>query len=263
MTEQPYRRAPNGIAYRLAGEGEPLLMLHGLMVSGAMFDPLVPLLSDRFRMIIPDLRGHGLSKSLAGPYEAEDLAADLAAVLADSGVERAAVMGYSHGGAVAQEFARRHPAAVSKLMLVATYACNVGSFRERLEARIAVALLRVLSPATIAKIIFRSRPADPSGPRRLTPEQVTWLRSIMAANDRPAMCGAVHGLVTFDSRGWLDELAIPTLIVAATHDEALPRYHYDTLLHAIPGARGQLIDRAGHALAWTHTRELADVLRAA
>jgi pimeloyl-ACP methyl ester carboxylesterase len=52
-------RASNGIFYRVVGAGEPLLLLHGIMVSGDMFDPLVALLSDRFRMLIADLRGHG------------------------------------------------------------------------------------------------------------------------------------------------------------------------------------------------------------
>ena len=51
-TSKDYR-ASNGIYYRIEGEGEPLLLLHGLMVAGAMFDPLVALLRDRFRMLIP------------------------------------------------------------------------------------------------------------------------------------------------------------------------------------------------------------------
>ena len=61
-------RASNGIFYRVVGAGEPLLLLHGIMVSGDMFDPLVALLSDRFRVLIPDLRGHGRSGALPGPY---------------------------------------------------------------------------------------------------------------------------------------------------------------------------------------------------
>ena len=67
-------RASNGIFYRIEGDGEPLLLLHGLMVSGRMFDPFVELLRDRFRMLIPDLRGHGNSGGLAGPYDVAALA---------------------------------------------------------------------------------------------------------------------------------------------------------------------------------------------
>jgi transposase len=77
-TQRPFRgeyRAPNGIFYKVTGNGEPLLLLHGLMVTGAMFDPLVVLLQSNFRMIIPDLRGHGQSGDLSGPYDDPGLSA--------------------------------------------------------------------------------------------------------------------------------------------------------------------------------------------
>jgi pimeloyl-ACP methyl ester carboxylesterase len=70
-------RTTGGVYFRVEGEGEPLLFLHGLMVTGAMFDPLVELLRGRFRMLVPDLRGHGASGSLPGPYDVGALAADL------------------------------------------------------------------------------------------------------------------------------------------------------------------------------------------
>jgi 3-oxoadipate enol-lactonase len=117
------QRASNGIFFRIEGEGEPLLMLHGAMAAGAMFDPLIELLRDRFRMIIPDLRGHGKSGDLDGPYDVAALASDLDLVLAEARVNRCIVMGYSHGGAVAQQLAHTRPAAVSKLILACTYAC--------------------------------------------------------------------------------------------------------------------------------------------
>jgi 3-oxoadipate enol-lactonase len=94
------------------------------MVSGAMFDPLVELLRDRFRMLNPDLRGHGKSGDLAGPYDVAVLAADLDIVLAEARFDRSGVMGYSHGGAVAQQLAHTRPAVVSKLILACTYACG-------------------------------------------------------------------------------------------------------------------------------------------
>src|SRR5438552_6630473 len=96
-------RASNGIFYRVEGEGEPLVLLHGLMATGAMFDPLVDLLRGRYRMLVPDLRGHGKSGELAGPYDVAAFAADLDIVLAEAGFDRAAVMDYSHGGALAQQ----------------------------------------------------------------------------------------------------------------------------------------------------------------
>jgi 3-oxoadipate enol-lactonase len=255
-------RASNGIYYRMEGDGEPLLLLHGLMVSGAMFDPLVALLRDRFRMVIPDLRGHGRSGDLAGPYDVPALAADLPAVLAEAGFERCAVLGYSHGGAVAQQLTHDRPAVVGRLILGCTYACNASTLKERVEGEVLAALLRVFSPGTLAKLILRPSKPRPGGAIGLTRDQVDWLRPIMGANRAPAMRGAVRGLVSFDSRAWLSEIAAPTLVIGATHDHAVPQHHFDTLVRGIPGATGRLVDRAGHTLVWTHTRELADLIRA-
>ncbi len=253
-------RASNGIFYRIEGEGEPLLLLHGLMVSGAMYDPLIELLRDRFRMLIPDLRGHGKSGSLAGPYDVAALTADLDTVLAEAGFTRCAVVGYSHGGAVAQQLAHTRPTMVSNLILTCTYARNASTLREWLEAHVLTTLLRFLSPGTIGKLVLRPWKPKSTGAIGLTQEQAEWLRSLMAANCASAMRGAARGLITFDSRPWLKELNVPTLVVGGTHDTAVPRHHFDTLLKGITGAQGSLVERAGHMLAWTHTRELADII---
>jgi 3-oxoadipate enol-lactonase len=255
-------RASNGIFFRIEGDGEPLLLLHGLMVNGTMFDPLVALLRDRFRMLIPDLRGHGKSGDLDGPYDVAALAADLDTVLAEARFDRAAVMGYSHGGAVAQQLAHTRPAAVSKLLLGCTYACNVSTPKERIEAGIFATLLRFVSPGRLAKLILHASKPKPDGAIGLTQEQAKWLQSLFATNRRQPMRGAVSGLATFDSRPWLNEISAPTLVVGGTHDKAVPRHHFDTLVNGIPGASGRLVERADHTLVWTHTRELAEIIRA-
>jgi 3-oxoadipate enol-lactonase len=74
------------------------------------------------------------------------------------------------------------------------------------------------------------------------------------------MRGIARGAVTFDSRTWLKQITAPTLIVSGTHDTTVPQHHYETLVRGIHGARGRLIEGAGHVLALTHTRELADII---
>ena len=254
------RRASNGISFRLEGQGEPLLLLHGLLASGAMFDPLIELLRGRFRMLVPDLRGHGKSGSLDGPYDVPALAADLGVVLAEAGFERTAVMGYSHGGAVAQQLAHTRPDVVAKLLLGCTYACNASTTRERLEAGVLVALLRLFSLGTIGKLMLYASKPKPGEAVALTPDQAKWVQSILAANRGEAMRGAARGMIAFDSRPWLSEIKAPTLVVGGTHDTGVPRHHFDTLVNGIPGASGRLVERAGHTLVWTHTRELAQIM---
>jgi 3-oxoadipate enol-lactonase len=251
-------RASNGIFFRIVGKGEPLLLLHGAMASGAMFDPLIEHLRDRFRMILPDLRGHGRSGELAGPYNVPALASDLDAVLAAADCDRCAVMGYSHGGAVAQQFVRTRPEAVSRLMLACTYA--VATFRQRMELSAFLTLSRFLSPWTAAKLIARSSKPDAKGAVALTAEQVQRLRSAMAANKPGPMRAVMRGSGQFDSRPWLQEIRVPTLVLGGSHDTILPRHHFEILVRGIPGASGRLIERAGHVLVWTHTRELADII---
>ena len=125
---------------------------------------------------------------------------------------------------------------MSKLILACTYACNVSTLRERLECGVFLALLRLFGPGTLAKFIMRPSKPSATGAIGLTSEQAAWLRSLLAANRAFAMRGAVRELLTFDSRPWLGEIGALTLVVGGTHDEAVPRHHFDTRVGGIPGA---------------------------
>jgi len=252
------RRAPNGLYYRVIGRGAPLLLLHGLMGSGEMFDPLVDLLRDDFRLLIPDLRGHGQSGGMSGPYNVSALAGDLDAVMAEAGCARANVLGYSHGGAVAQVLARVRPQAVAKLFLVCTYACNVATLREYLEGLALVSLLSVTSPRRVAGLMLRLGRSSMPG---MTAEKTARMRDIIAANERKKMRAAATGLLTFDSRPWLKHISVPALVIAGAEDAGVPVHHFKTLMFGIPGALGTVVQGAGHTLLWTHTKELAGLIR--
>jgi pimeloyl-ACP methyl ester carboxylesterase len=90
------------------GSGPPLLLVHGLMVTGEMFEPVTDHFATRHRVIVPDLRGHGRSRGLPPPYTAARLASDLAHLLDHLGVDSTAVLGYSQGGAI-----QRHTSGVA------------------------------------------------------------------------------------------------------------------------------------------------------
>jgi len=99
------------------GTGPPLLLLHGLMITGEMFEPVIEHFATRHRIIVPDLRGHGRSRSLPPPYTASQIASDLSRLLDHLSVKSTAVLGYSQGGAIAQQFAIDHPTRCSRLVL--------------------------------------------------------------------------------------------------------------------------------------------------
>jgi len=225
------------------GSGPPLLLVHGLMVTGEMFEPVIAHLAARHRVIVPDLRGHGKSRGLPPPYTAAQLAADLAQLLDHLGVGTAAVLGYSQGGAIAQQLALDHPARVERLVLACTYAFNMGSFREKVEGHVAPLLVRTLGMTLFAKLIVS---------QGLRGERADWLAGLIADQDRRLMIAAWKESMAFDSRPRLGEIRCPTLVIAGAADNAVPMHHARELHEGIAGSRLVVVDGATHALLWTH-----------
>jgi pimeloyl-ACP methyl ester carboxylesterase len=186
------------------------------------------------------------------------MARDVVRVMDETGFQRGLVLGYSHGGTVAQELARARPQAVAGMFLTCTYACNVVTLRERIEGLMLLAVHTVVGPPVLARVIVRQGPALGG----MTAEQVAWLRGVIGKNGRRQMRGAVRdGLLGFDSRRWLKDIAVPTLVIGGGADRAVPRQHFDMLISSIPGALGRYIHGASHTLIWTHTSQLANIIR--
>ena len=243
--------------FHQSGAGTPLLLIHGLMATGEMYEPALPALAARYHVILPDLRGHGRSGALPGPYTVQQLARDLAQLLDDLQIDAAHVMGYSQGGAVAQQFAHDYPGRVHSLLLACTYAYNMLSPRERLEGMLAPWLVRILGVRRLARLAI-----DAGGGRRMSPEAAQRFQEMMAANDTRRMVPAVEAMKTFDSRPWLKEIRRPTLVIAGAEDKAVPLWHAHMLAQNIPGAQLQIIDGAGHALLWTDSDAMVEAIEA-
>src|SRR5688572_5793193 len=109
------------IAYEEKGQDTPLVLLHGFPLDSRIWKEQVASLSDRFRVITPDLRGFGRSKSNE-PFTMESLADDVHALLADIGALPAILGGLSMGGYVALAYAKKYPTDLLGLMLIDTKA---------------------------------------------------------------------------------------------------------------------------------------------
>jgi 3-oxoadipate enol-lactonase len=142
------------IAFREQGSGPALFLVHGLMISGEMFEPVIGKFAVRHRVIVPDLRGHGRSRSLPPPYSTAQHAADLSRLLGHLGIDQAAVLGYSQGGAAAQQLALDYPQRCGRLVLACTYAFNMATLRERLEGNLVPLLLRILGMRVFARLVL-------------------------------------------------------------------------------------------------------------
>jgi 3-oxoadipate enol-lactonase len=160
------------------------------------------------------------------------------------------VLGYSHGGAVAQQFALDHPGRCQRLVLACTYAFNMASVREKIEGRLVPVLLALLGMERFAKFVIGL------GLKGVSRQRRDALIAIMARQDRSLMSSAWREAMAFDSRPRLCEVRCPTLILAGAQDTAVPQHHADMLRAGIPGAELSLVEGAGHALLWTHPEQL-------
>jgi pimeloyl-ACP methyl ester carboxylesterase len=219
------------------------------MITGEMFEPVLAELATRHRVIVPDLRGHGRSRGLPPPYTVAQLAADLAVLLDHLGVNSAAVLGYSQGGAVAQQFALDHPARCERLLLACTYAFNMGTFRERVEGHLVPLFIQALGMPRFARLILSQ------GMKQLSAERAAWIIGLIGQQDAALMIQAWRAAMAFDSRSRLAEIGCPTLVVAGGSDAAVPLYHAEQLHRGIQGSELVSVLHADHTFIWTDSAE--------
>ena len=243
---------------REAGEPDSpaLVLVHGWNLDGTMtFHRIVPLLAERYRVIVPDLRNHGKSDWVRGHVEITDLADDLAGLLDAMGISGAAVLGYSMGGMVVQELARRHPRHVGTMVLAATAAQPIP--RVRPAARVAFWLgrsgLRVsnreVARAT-GELLYRSG--------AVKPEHRLWMHQALLKRDPNLYYEIGAAVWRFDSRTWVGRLPQRTMIVIPTEDQVVPPATQYELAELMPdaelvevngGYHESILNRAGEYVA--------------
>ena len=125
-TEQPTQARGTGqyadvnginLYYETHGSGRPLILLHGGLMSGAMFGPVLPALAEHHQVIAVDLQGHGRTADIDRPIDIRLMADDIAALIDHLGLEKPDLVGYSLGGGVAFFTAVKYPDKVGKLVM--------------------------------------------------------------------------------------------------------------------------------------------------
>jgi pimeloyl-ACP methyl ester carboxylesterase len=234
-----WKSQPAGV--REMGQGPPVILLHGYPLDGAMWSGVARVLARRFRVLKPDLPGRG---ETAAPSEGrlEDSADFLQAIL-EALPAPAGLAGFSMGGYVSLALARRRPARLASLALVDTRASAdddsgkakrneaIATVRSSGVAPIAEAMVpRLLGPLSLsnADLVERVRRII----LRQKPETIE--ADLAAMRDRP------------DSRDFLPEISIPTLVVVGDADTLTPPSDSQEMAAAIPGARLVTIAGAGH-----------------
>lgn len=220
-----------------------LVLIHGIGADGRMFDPVVARLADCARIVVWHLPGYG-GKPLDGPFDFRGLVASLQADLDAMGIGRAVLVGHSIGGMVVQELAATFPDRVRALILSATtavFGSRDGTFqREFVRAR--------LGPLDAGQTIAEM--AADAAPRLVgsaaAPEAVPTLVRLMSEIPEATFRAAVQCLVTFDRRGELARITVPTLLIAGEEDTNAPLKTMTRMAEAIPGARLEVLSRTGH-----------------
>lgn len=232
----------NRIAYRRSGTGPPLVLLHPLALSGAVWGAFARLLSDDFDVIAPDARGHGDSGWDGAPFTIDDLADDVAALLGGLGVPAAHVAGMSMGGSTAISLAGRHPARVGGLVLADTTAWYGADAATAWEARAETAVAR---PREL-QVPFQDDRWFTERFRQRNPGEVNRVVSIFLRTSSPAHAAACRAMGAMDSRPLLPGITAPTLVLTGEEDYATPPEMGAAIADGIPGARAEVLPRLRH-----------------
>ena len=247
------------ISYRLLGEGPPVVLLHPFPANHELWLPVADALAPRYRLIIPDLRGHGDSEVGEGPATMEKHAADIARVMDEADAGRAALIGVSIGGYALFEFWRRYRGRAAALGLVNTKATadSPEARASRLQAANDVLangtemFFESMLPRLLGKSTPETRPDLVDGVmrmmRKMSPEDVAQVQRGMA--QRP------------DSVDTLKTINVQALIVTGDED-ILTGVNEAELMHRhIAASQLRVVPKAGHYSPWEQPEEVTKLLR--
>jgi pimeloyl-ACP methyl ester carboxylesterase len=247
------------IAYTVLGDGPSVVLLHPFPAHHELWLPAAQSLTSRYRVVLPDLRGHGESEIGDGPATMEKHANDLARVLDDADVGRAMFFGVSIGGYILFEFWRRYRGRVAALGLCCTrpQADSEDALNTRLKNAELVLergtewFVDLMVPKLLGKTTQEMRPDLVAEARRMmlkmSPQDIAQVQQGMAA--RP------------DSTATLKTIHVPTLVVLGEEDTLVPMADGELMRQHIPSSRFAVIPKAGHFAVWEQSEAVGKLVR--
>lgn len=215
--------------YEVAGAGEPLVLIHGGATTGESWAAQVPALAERYRVFVPDRRGHGRTPDAEGPATMDGYAADLIAFMTALNLGTAYVVGWSDGGKVAVRVAMSRPDLVRKLVMIGTELTRAGGTpaNDRLMTTPeGLARLEAIAKADYERL-------SPDGPEHFGVVFAKWTRMWSSIPDiEPAE---------------LEHLPMPVLLMQGDDDCVRIEHNVD-LARAIPDAQLAVIPGGSHAV---------------
>ena len=243
--------------FRLEGRGFPLVLVHGVGTCLDDLQLLVDRLKGDFRVLRYDLRGHGGSEKVPGPYTLADFSQDLLELADAAGFERAHYVGFSLGGLIVQRFALDYPERVASLGLISAIAGRTQEERERALRR--------------ADELGAGGPASHLGDavgrwftdafREAHPEVIEARKARIAANHLPSYAAAYRVLAESDLADDLSKIAHPTLVATGELDQGSSPRMSRLMAERIPSSELHILPGLKHALVLEAPDLLAGLLR--
>lgn len=266
-TVHGYRRA-----FRMAGSGPALLLLHGIGDSSDTWDPVIQELAEHYTVIAPDFLGHGRSDRPRADYSIAAFACGMRDLISVLDFDRVTVLGHSLGGGIAMQFAYQFPERCERLVLVGTG--GVGPKTHPMLHLVAtpgvetlLPLLRVPGVKQLGSVqlkilhwldtdlgrdaedLVRVFDALPD-----TPARSAFLRTLRSAVDRRGQ------VITMLDRCYLSE-GMPTLLIWGARDAIIPVDQAELVHQAMPGSRLEIFPNAGHFPHHTDSERFLSVVR--
>jgi 3-oxoadipate enol-lactonase len=205
-----------------------------------LFDAQAHGLADRYRVIRYDLRGHGGSPVVPGPYSVADLANDVVHLLDGLGIDRFAYAGVSLGGAIGLQLAVTVPDRVERLIVMASAARfpDPPSWKARAD--------RVRAEGTDFLVPSRIGAWVTPGFAESHPEETERLLGMLRSTSREGYAACCETIEAFDVRDQLPTITAPTLVIAGADDPATAPDTVRLIADGIPGARFVVVPSASH-----------------
>jgi 3-oxoadipate enol-lactonase len=246
------------LAYTDTGVGQPVVLLHGYPFNRSLWNEQVTALSNSYRVITPDLRGHGESEATPGAATMNRMAQDVALLLDQLEIPRAVIGGLSMGGYVALAFYKQFPSRVRALVLADTRAqadTEEGKQTRHQQAEKALAegmagiadgmLPKLLTPDTVSK----------------RPELVKRVRDMMLKTKPEGAAGALLGMAERDDNTpLLSQISCPTLILVGQDDPITPVTDSEKMHREIAGSRLVVLENAAHVSNLERTEQFNEEL---
>jgi 3-oxoadipate enol-lactonase len=233
-------------------EKAPVVLLgSSLGTTQAMWAPQLDALSERFRVITFDHRGHGDSEAPAGPYGIDDLGGDVVELLNELLIEKASYVGISLGGAVGLWLAQNAPDRFHRFALLcppAYPAAGAQMWTDR-AAQVRAEGTQAIVDATLARWFLPEYEGD-----------VEPIRQQLLSTSKEGYAACCEALGAMDLRPGLADITAPVLLVTAESDASIPPETVVPLASAIPGAHLEILPDAAHLVSYSHPETVNKLL---